>query len=308
MDPFTIAALISGAGGALSSIFGGMAQSQQTQLQNALLAQQLADSKLGSTDARGNRTYFKEGEGWLTEYGPIDRELEAYFLNRELPARQSQFQRADIASRNENAQAAALLDEFRRIEKIDPAELEQLLFSKASQGIGENTQNANNVLMRNILRTGATNNGKMVEQINKGANDSLATARINSKLQALDYSENKFNNDRSNSSSLYNVFANRARQGLDATTGATTPATTSVVGSNLGAYNAGEADTGLANALGGVASSIGGAFNSFGASQQNNKTNALLEAFLTGGGQLNLGGGGIFGSVADRSRTQNGAF
>jgi hypothetical protein len=308
MDPFTIAALVSGAGGALSSIFGGMAQSQQTALQNALLQQQLADSKLGQTDARGNRTYFKDGIGWVTEYGPTDRALEAYFLNRELPERQSQFQRAAVSSRNESAQADALLREFQRIERMDPNALSDLLFSQAARGVGENTQNANNVLMRNILRTGATSNGKMVDQINKAANDSLAGAAVDSKLKAMDFSNSKFASDRSNTSSLYNLFANRARQSLDATTGATTPATTSAAGSNIGLYNAGEADTGWANALGGAAASIGGAFNSYGASQQNNQTNALLQQFLTGGGQLNLNNGGIFGTVAERSRRQNGAF
>lgn len=308
MDPFSIAALISGAGGALSSIFGGISESQQTALQNQLLEQQLADSKLGQTDARGNRTYFKNGVGWVTEYGPTDRALEAYFLNRELPARQQQFQRADIASRNESAQADALLREFQRTERMDPAEIEDLLFSKAAGAIGRNTQDANNTLMRNILRTGATNNGAMSEKINRAANDSLASAAIDSKLQSLDYVDNKFANDRNTSSSLYNLFANRSRQTLDATTGASTPSTTGSVGSNIGLYSAGAANNGLANALGGAASSISGALNSYGASQQNANTNRLLEQFMTVGGQTSLSNGGVFGSVAERSRNMNGAF
>lgn len=308
MDPISLALLVSGIGGGLSSIFGGISESQRAAQANALQQQQLADTKLGSTDARGNRTRFIEGVGWVTEYGPTDRALEDYFLNTELPLRQDQFLRADRSSRAEDQTANALLDEFRRIERVDPTEIEQLLFSQASKAVGENSSRANDIIMRNILRTGATNNGRALENVAKSANSALADAAISSKLKALDFADSKYNTDRGNTSSLYNLFANRANQSLDPTTAATAPSTTGVVGSNSGMYQAPVADNGLANAIGGISSAASGALNSYNAYNQNNQTNALLQAFLSGGGGFNLNSGGIFGSINERSRAGTGAF
>lgn len=307
MDPFTLAAIIGGGSGILSSIFGGMSESQNAALARAMQEQERADAKLGQTDARGNRTRFVEGKGWVTEFGPTDAALEAYFLNQELPARQDQFRRADQSSRREFDQSNALLDEFQRIQREDPAAIEDLLFSSASRGIGENTQNSLETAMRSIMRSGSTSGGKVTGRIQEAANKGLADAAIDSKLKSLDYVDNKFNTERGNTSSLYNLFANRARADLMPTTSANTPSTTSSVGSNSGLYQAVE-DNGLANALGGIGSALSGSLNTLGSQQQNASTNALLQSFISGGGQMPFSSGGIFGSIADRSKARGSVF
>jgi hypothetical protein len=302
----TIAALISGGGGILSSIFGGMSESQQANQQNALNAQQLADQKLGSTDARGNSTKFVPGKGWVTSYGPTDQMLEDYFLAQELPARQDQFQRADTASRAEDVTAKNLLSQFNSVQREYPNDIYKMLYAAASNGIGENTSEAMSTALRSALRSGTSNVGKITEGINKAGSDALATAGLNAKLQALDYADNKYASDRGDTSSLYNLFASRARGDLAPTTGAGGTTTTSSVGSQQ--YSPAVADNGLANALGGAASALSGTANTLAANSQNSQTNALLKSFLEGSGMGSIATGGIGGSVSDRTKISRSTF
>lgn len=307
MDPLTLSALITGGGSLLSSLFGGSSESKAANQQNALNAQQLKDQKLGSIDARGNRTRFVEGKGWVTTYGPTDKMLEDYFLSQELPAKQDQFRRADIASRAEDDTATNLLGQFNRVEKENPNDIYKLLYAAASEGIGENTSEAMSTAMRSALRSGSSNSANIAGKINEAGTKALASAGLQAKLQALDYSDNKYNDERQGTSSLYNLFANRARSDLAATTGASSTPTTSSVGSQ--SYAPVVADNGMANAIGGATSAIGGALNTIGANNQNAQTNALLQQFLaSGAGGTSLGAGGILGTVADRTKNAGSVF
>lgn len=291
MDPFSIAALISAGGGALSSIFGGISESQNTKAANKLAAQATADQKLGAIDARGNRTRFVDGQGWVTTYGPTDKALEQYFLNTELPALQDQFRRADLASRNEDVTANSLLQEFNRIQKGNTSDVENLLFTAGSRGVNEGADKALEVAMRSALRSGSSNAGNIAREINTGRLNALKDVGVDSKLQALDYVTNSYANERNNVANLYNAFADQARSSLSATTSAGSTPTSSVVGSQ--SYTPPQADNGLANALGGIATSVSGGLNSYSANQQNAQTNQLLQAFLSNGG-----GSGVSSYVA----------
>lgn len=314
MDPFTIAALVGGAGSVLSSIFGGAAEHEANQTnrkiaeQNYQLAlQQYKDQLLGGIDAQGNRTHFIDGVGWVTNYGPGSQAAYDYYLSHELPALQSQFQRNDVANRAQSDEANALLDQFQRIQRGNPADYERMLYAAASRGIGEATNDSLEVTMRNALRSGASNSANIAGNIAKEGQKALGDAALNAKLQALDYTDSKYATERGNTANLYNAFADRARQQLNSASNPGTPASSGLVSNPTAPQQAGvQADTGMANAFGGIGSSLSGIANAFGAQQQQAKTNALLEQYLSQGGNFSTSNGGIFSSVADRSRNNTG--
>lgn len=307
MDPLAIASLITGGGSLLSSIFGGLSEHEANQLNRQLMEQDRRDAKLGATDARGTRTYFKEGVGWVTEYGPTDQMLEDYFLNMELPERQDQFLRASQASRREDDTANALLDEFGRIERANPNDIENMLYAAASRGIAENTGEAMEVATRSAMRRGYTNLDRLMESITESGNEALADAAVNSKLQALDFVNNQFDSQRSNTTNLYNSFAGRARADLAPTTGPATSSTVGVVGSQPVGQQV-QPDNGFANAIGGGTAALGGIFGNIGANQRQNETNELLRSFLSGYGGGSIADGGIFGDISSRARDRGGVF
>lgn len=308
MDPFTIAGLIGGGLSGLGALFGGSSESKAIRANNAFQREAYEDAKKGATDARGTRTYFDEELGWITEYGPTDQYLEDYRMSTELPALQRQFLESARMSGEQFSTADALLDEFRRIERQDPAQIEQLLLAAASEGIGEGTRDATETAMRSILRTGSTGGSNILRDIAQGGQEALSKAGIQAKLQALDYADSKYKADRADTTNLFNSFLSGGRASLHPTTSANTSPTVGVVGSDQAAVPRIQADTGMANALGGVGAAIGGIGNIFGAQQQRQQTNDLLASFLNAGGGFNMGTGGIFGSVNDRMRNTGSSF
>lgn len=310
MDPFTIAALISGIGGGIGSIWGGINQSNATQFNNQQALQEAADAKKGSVDARGNRVVWDDELGWVSSYGPTDQMLEDYFVTQEFPERAGQFQRTARASRGEDDIANALMDEFRRTERGNPADIENMLYAAASRGIGENTREAMEPAAMAMLRTGNQGGGnKLLEAIAREGQEALGTAGINAKLQSLDYTDNKYDQDRAATTDLYSTYANRARADFSPTASPSSGANTlmSQFG-NKPTTAMIEADTGLADAFGGVGAAAGGIANAFGTQQQNNRTNALLETFLSSGGLGGMGNGGVLASVSERARNKGSVF
>ena len=310
MDPFTIAALIGGVGSGLGSLFGGINQSNAINANNAAALQQVADSKKGSIDARGNRVVWDDKLGWVSSYGPTDQMLEDYFVSQEFPERAAQFQRTARASRGEADIANALMDEFRRLNRGSDKEIEDLLYAAASRGIADNTRAAMEPAAMAMLRTGNQGGGnKLLEAIAREGQEALGTAGINAKLQALDYSENKFNQQRAATTDLYSTYANRARADFSPTASPSTGAST-LMSQFAGRPTTAqiEADTGLADAFGGIGAAAGGIANAFGTQQQNNRTNALLETFLSSGGMGGMGNGGVLAGINERTRSKGGVF
>lgn len=341
MDPMTIAALISGGGGVLSSILGGNADSS-TNATNLAIAQmnkqeqdqarqeaiqfatkQQDNQNLGATNAQGDRSYFKPGVGWVTDLSSKDQGLLNYFYSQELPQQQSQVQRNADASRSQSDEANQLLAQFQREGRLNPTDIENQLYLKGTEGIGDNTRDAEESALRAALRSGSSNVGKIAAAIAKTGSQARADTAINSKLQADGYVDNKYNSDRSNLDQLYASFADRAAKPIGSSidpANITQPANSQAnVASNQAQQGSSQVlnameqpvatmpmqqpDYGPANAIGGAAASLGGIANAYGTSQNNDATNELLRSYITGGGQLDLGQGGLFGAIADRVRT-----
>lgn len=343
MDPLTIAML---GGTALSSIFGGMAESSANKTNWAINERNLrarnrereegiryadkirTEQHLGGTNAAGDRSYFKPGVGWVTELGSKSQGLQDYFYGTELPERRSQFMRGAQRSRQEDDQANRLLDEFQNIERDNPADIEAMLYEASTRGIGENTNDALESALRQAIRAGSSNTGDIAAKINSAGAKQRGYAAKDAKLQSMDYVDDRFNSRRGSTSQLYNMFASRAGQdigssldpsqneaGANALLGqfAGMSGQGNSIGANAIAKSGGsldyiEPDMGLANALGGVSASLGAGADNMNGTAQRNATNKLLQDYVTSGGQLNLSYGGIMEPISSRITKTGGIF
>lgn len=343
MDPLTIAML---GGTALSSIFGGMAESsanktnfainqlnrqdRNRERQDALIYADKVnrEQKLGGTNAAGDHSYFKPGVGWVTDLGSRNQGIQDYFYGTELPERRAQFSRGTARSRAEDDQANQLLKEFQGVQKDNPADIEAMLYEASTRGIGENTNDALESSLRQALRSGSSNAGNIAGKINAAGAKQRGNAAKDAKLQALDYVDDRYNQRRATSSQLYNMFASRAGQdvgsSLDPSQGegganallgqfAGMSGQGNSIGANAvnkqgGSLGYVEPDNGLANAIGGFSASLGAAGDHMDGIAQRDNTNALLQQYITGGGQLNLSNGGLLDAITQRTRSSGGGI
>ncbi|MBU2051501.1 MAG: hypothetical protein KKH61_21330 [Gammaproteobacteria bacterium] len=343
MDPITIAML---GGTALSSIFGGMAESSANKTnwainqlnrqdrnrernENIAYADKLdQDSKRGGYNAAGDRTYYDPVKGWVTDLGARNQGLQDYFYGTELPERRAQFRRGTDRSRAEDDQANQLLEEFQGVQRENPADIEAMLYEASTRGIGENTNDALESALRQALRSGSSNAGDIAAKINEAGAKQRGYAAKDAKLQSMDYVEDRYDKDRTDASQLYNLFASRAGQdvgtsydpssdmaGANALLGQFTGLSgqSNGIGANArgqqgGSLNFVNADNGLANAIGGVTAAVGGAGDRMDGINQRNSTNALLQQYITNGGQFDMSSGGIFNDLAGRVRTTGGGL
>lgn len=286
------------------------------------------EGKLGATDAQGTRTFFKEGEGWVTELGAQPQRLLDHFLGQELPERQEQFKRKASNSREADDIAGALFDEFRRTRRGDVGEAEAQLYEKSSRGIDDAQRASMETAMRSALQTGSSNAGKIAADISRAGMEASGNARKDAALQARDYVDSKYDKDRSGKANLLNMFLQQAGAdiGMSYDPSGDVRGATSLMSQFSGGDDAAnqmgaaalnkttgsmdyiEPDYGGANAAVTIGNSIAGLGNRAGSyfDQQNN--NKLLEQFLTQGGQLNFGQGGIFGAMTDRVKPNSGWF
>lgn len=273
------------------------------------------EQKLGSTDAFGSRSRFIDGQGWVTELGEMPRSLLNYFLNEELPAMRDQFKRTNDRNMEEDLVADSLLREFGQIRKQDPAQIQALLNDQSLRGVNEATKETTSAAMRSALRQGNSNIGKIISEIGKAAMETHSNAKIDNQLRALDYAENLYNNQRGNSSQLYNLFAALSQEGLQPTVDAIGIAdgANSMTGANrqmlaqgnsMGFNSASQMpmqmqapqDNGAwASALSGGLQAIGSVFDRHSAQQQLQQQNNLLMQYFQQSGQMPFATGGIMG-------------
>jgi len=341
-----IGALIGGASSIASAIMGGNAQSEATQYNWAANERNLRarekerketlayadeirnDEKLGGTDASGNTTKFVEGKGWVSTLSDDNQALQDYFYKNELPERQGQFKRLSKQSRESDDVATGLLNQFRRIAKENPQEIEQMLLSVASRGISEGTRDAMEPAMRQAARTGNSNVDRIISGIAREAMNARGEASVNSKLQAKDYVQGKYDAERGTGAQLYNQFLSQSGLALNPSMnpeGSTADANSlmaqflqaSQQGKSIG-FNANnkqggtlqniEPDTGMANAVGAAGTSIAAMMERISGGAEKMNANNQLKSYITGGGQLDLDGGGIWGRTAERLKSQQGMF
>jgi len=305
-------------------------RAQQKQQQKAYdYADQIrGEQKLGGRDALGNRTYFDDEEGWITELSPQQQALYDYFFSQELPELRSQFGRAAEHSRANSDQANALLNEFQRVRRKSPLEAESQLYLAATRGAGDAARDVSEAAMRQATRTGNSNIAQIIGQLGKASMDQRANARLNAQMQAEDYANDQYASQRGGLAQLYQMFLGAANAGLTPSYDPTGIA--GEAGKNMGlfaqlgsqgnsmGFNAVsqpaplmkniEPNMGWANAAGAIGSSLSGLGTRLGGMQQQNQMNDLMKMYITSGGQLDLGGGGIFGTTADRLRQGGGLF
>ncbi len=343
---FPLAALFGAGGSIASAILGADAQdtaakynyaAQMANLREQKKARQQAidyaeevrgDQKLGGTDALGNRTYFKEGVGWVVDLDPQQQALYDYFFNQELPERQAQFQRGAEQSRQGADEANQLLGEFNRVQKLTPQEAEAQLYEAATRGQNEGTRNATEAAMRQAVRTGSSNIGDIIGSIAKSSMEASRDARTQAGLQARDYVDQKYNSERGNLANLYNMFLGASQRPLNASydpTGLPSQANQlmslfSQQGSqgNAMGYNALtqpvpliqqiQPNTAWANAAGAIGTSLMGLGDRISSSNNQSQMNDLMKMYITNGGQLDLGSGGLFDAMTKRVNGGGGIF
>lgn len=336
-----------GAGGSIiSAILGAGAQddawqwnyaAQMANLRDQKQARQAAidyanqvreDQQLGGTDALGNKTHFVEGEGWKVDLSPEQQQLYDYFFKQELPERRAQFQRSAVQSRDNADTANSLLDQFRNAKRQLPNEAEAQLYETATRGLSEGARDVSEAAFRQAARTGNSNIGNIIGKLAGESMKQRGAARTNAALQAEDYVNDKYNSERGGIADLYRMFLDQSQEGLDPSydpTGIPQQANglmnlfsqQSQQGNSMG-YNAMtqpvplrqpiEANTAWANAAGAIGSSLGGLGERASSMSQQNEMNDLLKMYITGGGQLNLGSGGLFGRVAERTVGNSGVY
>lgn len=284
------------------------------------------EQKLGSQDQYGNRTYFDPVKGWVTDLSPQQQSLLDYFYSNELPERRSQFERKADRSRVNDDEASQILDEFNRVQKENPADLERQLYAKATRGISEAGDNNMEAALRQAARTGNTNTGSLISEFTRQAMDARRSAEQDAALAARDTVNNEYNGQRSGLAQLYNMFVQQAGGDLGASLDPgsvkadTNPGqliSAASQGNSQGFNAAGmtggqldkvDANNGAANAWASIGGTLNSSLNRMGSYFNKDQNNALLEAFLSQGGQLDFGDGGFFGRTADRLNYGKSAF
>lgn len=286
------------------------------------------EQKLGATDALGNTSRFVEGKGWVSTLSPEQQRLYDHFFKQELPERQAQFARGADRSRATSDQADALLGEFQRVTKQSPKEAEALLYSIASRGIGEGARDASETAMRQGMRTGNSNIADIIGSIGQQTMKARGDARVNSAVQAKDHTNSQFAQERGSLAQLFQMFAGKADQPLGASydpSGIPQSANSLMnvfsnqaqQGNSMGAQamqmqglrlNELPVNDGWANAIGGAGAAISGLGDRIGAMGDKNDMNALLRQYISQGGQIDFGGGGIMASMTDRVRANGVGF
>lgn len=276
------------------------------------------ENKLGAVDQYGNRTYFDPVKGWVSELSPQQQELLDYFYKNELPERRAQFQREASRSRVNDDEATQTLDEYNRVQKENPADLERQLYAKATRGISEAGDNNMEAALRQAARTGNTNTGSLISEFTRQAMDARRNAEQDASLAARDTVNNEYSGERGKLAQLYQMFM----QGAGADLGASLDPQSvqnknstaqlqnaasqgNSMGANAAAMTGGtlrdvEPMNGQANAWASAGGTINSALNRMGSYFDKNQNNALMEQFLSGGGQLDFGDGGFFGRTTDR--------
>lgn len=338
--PFPLIAAMIGAGATLGSgILANRANqqaqqyNQQIDLMNFYLRQQerrdairyadqaRRDQQLGSVDANGTRTYFDPVRGWVTELTPEMQELLdmqkgelRQQLTNDLPRRRQILNQNVERQNEENYVAGGLLNEFRGVQREDPNAIRQQLIAAGAHGTNRAYDDALGEIFRSSIRSGASNTGRVVEDVNRQRADQLQKLFLDAMLSSQDIADQRYNNKRGQAANLYNLFAersgrmpdvsyspapidssanallgqfaNREQQGISQGMEAR--------GMRGGEMNFIEPNYAWANTIGALGSQISGGIRDFGAQRQEDDMNQILMQYLTRNGNLNMLGGGSY--------------
>jgi len=344
--PALLGPLIGAGGSIFSAIMGADAQDQaqkynfeiqRENLQDQQKARQeaidyangiRADQKKGGYDAVGNHSYFDPVKGWVTDLSPEQQKLYDYFYQQELPERRAQFSREATQSRSNADTADQLLQQFLRVKKELPQDAENRLYEKATEGIGEGARDVTEEAMMQATRTGNNNIANIISKLGAQTMKQRAAAKLNASLQADDYVDKNYNDQRGGIANLYQAFLGDSQKSLDPSYDPTNiPQSANKLldlfsqqgaqGNSMG-YNALTQPVPLrqpiepfnasANAIGAIGSSLGSLGDRASSISNQSDMNDLLKQYITAGGQIDLSQGGLFGNVASRTVGNQGVY
>jgi len=276
--------------------YANMAMRERERQEAIAMAKKLqAEQKLGYTDARGMRTKFVPGQGWVSTPSDTMKRLfelqEAEQLNvltKDLPMARAVRQR----NYNRGLGEEALADTYKRKlanleatpERGDEAYANDL-YTAQTRGLQDAEREAGGKAFMNLFRTGAgsSNVAAAAAAMQDKTNRAYSNAALQSKLMSRGMGRREKNEQRMPLANLYNLFATRASQGANAEYKPQDPLAGDKMGdaarnslvagqdiTKMFAKQGGEFDyvqpnLGYGNALAGLGSSISSAFGAMGA-------------------------------------------
>jgi len=275
-----------------------------------------AEQKLGYTDARGMRTKFVPGQGWVSTPSPTMKRLfelqEAEQLNvltKDLPMARAVRERNYKRGLGEEAIADTYRRKLANLEAT-PARSDEAyandLYRAQTMGLQDAERTAGKRAFQQLFRTGAgsSNIAAVAGEMQDKTNRAYQAAALQAKLMSRGEGDKQKNEQRMPLANLYNLFATRASQGATADYKPQDP----LAGDKSGdasklALTAGQDITkllgapgerldyiqpnmGYGNALAGLGSSLSSAFKGIGAQQAYNN-----RAGVQGFGPTGSGGG-----------------
>lgn len=269
-----------------------------------------ANTKLGQTNARGDRTHFVEGVGWVSDLSQSSQDLDRAQLAEQMAVLlKDKPQQREVAERNMGRQreedfvAQGFLDELAHTEREDPNAIRLMLQQAMSRGVNEAFDKQGNQAMKTAVRTGASNSGNILASLGRARSDALSKAAQDALLKSGDIARQHFDQDRAGAAQLYNMFAERAGrmpnvsyQPQNVTAGSDNALST--LASSLGVDSRALAeafarkggtvdyvqpDLGMANALASIGGVFGGISNKFDQSQRRDQENENFMNYLRKG-------------------------
>jgi hypothetical protein len=285
-----------------------MQMQERARIQQMILAQQmLAEQKLGSTDARGNRAYFKAGVGWVVDTSPITQSLinasdrQELLGNTQDADNRRTLQNEQYKSRLREGNAAnAQLEKLRTQETPDQTSLYRLLASRNIDGFNKGFDDSLRGTFKQAIRSGSPVDAKKLGEVATQRGNALSDIRGGAQTQAMGLASQLKSDATGRTSQLYNLLASRA---AGVPFGAATPSTsgnaaTALLAQGKSSANSGYAatvnaggrvggqldyippDNGMANIIGQIGGIIGSGVQQYGAymgnEQMQNKLFDLL--------------------------------
>jgi len=301
--------------------YANMAMRERERQEAIAMAKKLqAEQKLGYTDARGMRTKFVPGQGWVSTPSDTMKRLfelqEAEQLNvltKDLPMARMVRERNYKRGLGEEAIADTYRRKLANLESA-PARGDDAyaydLYRAQTMGLNDANKQAGSQAFKSLFRTGAgsSNISAGASALQERNNKAYAEAALKSQLMARGMGAKEKNEQRMPLANLYNLFATRASQGATADYKPQDPlagdkmseaARNSLVAgqdiTKMFAKQGGEFDyvqpnLGYGNALAGLGSSISSAFGAMGAKNAyNNRGGGQQQGQISGFGPT--GGG-----------------
>lgn len=275
--------------------YANMAMRERERQEAIAMAKKLrAEQKLGFTDARGMRTQFVPGKGWVSTPSDTMKRLfelqeaeQMNVLTKDLPMARAIRERNYRRGLGEEGIADTYRRKLANLEAT-PARSDAAyandLYTAQTTGLRDASREAGKKMFQQLFRTGDNSNiDRVASALQDSTNRAYSNAALQSRLMSRGMGLKEKNEQRMPLANLYNLFATRAGQGSEANYKPTDPLAGDKMGdaarnsliagqdlTKMFAMKGGEFDyvqpnLGYGNALAGLGSSISSAFGAMGA-------------------------------------------